>query len=249
MALLKEQSFSTQELPVNLPNQVLSVCCGKKKDSSLTSGDSSSLSVASGTYSVSANSHLVAFNSAEVSSRCTVGTGHKRKSIYAVQAYPSSIDLSSSVPSATSSASSNPPLVSGQAFFISDSMPVSYFEYFRPLFEGLGYSFPAFTLPLWVILAVAYLQAFTYCLVHKFFPFTPFVTPAEALKSGVTHYCSSQKAMDTFSYSPTRPNDLKQILEYYRGQGFNRTDKMGMISLVPLAFFFMLPMYVLIIVL
>lgn len=145
--------------------------------------------------------------------------------------------------------SSPPPCVSGQAFFISDSAPVSHFEYFRPLFEGLGYSFPPLTLPLWVILLVAYLQEFIYCLVHRFFPFTPFVTPAEAYKSGVTHYCSCRKAMGAFDYSPTRPNDLKQVVEYYKAQGCTKTHKTGLVSLLPLALFFILPVFILLIVL
>lgn len=116
------------------------------------------------------------------------------------------------------------PSVSGQAFFINDAKPVSHYDYFQPLFEGLGYSFPAITLPLWVILIVAYFQAGIYCLVHKFFSFSPFVTPAEAYKSGVTHYFSCRKAMVAFGYSPTRPNDLKQMVEYYRARGC--TNKM-----------------------
>ncbi|KAG0711677.1 Short-chain dehydrogenase/reductase family 42E member 1 [Chionoecetes opilio] len=140
------------------------------------------------------------------------------------------------------------PLVCGEAFFISDSAPVSYYEYFRPLFEGLGYSFPAFTLPLGVILAVAYLQAFTYCLVYKYLPFTPLVTPAEAYKSGVSHYCSNRKAARAFHYAPTRPNDLSQVVEYYRRQGCTKGHRTGLVSLLPLALFFILPVFVLLIV-
>ncbi|MPC43711.1 Short-chain dehydrogenase/reductase family 42E member 1 [Portunus trituberculatus] len=208
MALLQEQSFTTQSIPANLPHS-------ERQDPSQTD-----------------ITPVLTHSLVTSSSSCV------EKSLSRI---PSSV---------TSSVSpSSPPLVSGQAFFISDSAPVSHFEYFRPLFEGLGYSFPALTLPLWVILLVAYLQEFMYCLVHKFLPFTPFVTPAEAYKSGVTHYCSCKKAMGAFDYSPTRPNDLKQVVEYYRAQGCTKTHKTGLVSLLPLALFFILHVFLLLIVL
>ncbi|XP_063845832.1 short-chain dehydrogenase/reductase family 42E member 1-like isoform X2 [Scylla paramamosain] len=218
MALLREQSFSTQDFPATLPSPCKIVSCER-----LDSTDfSSSLSDGS----------------------CSVTSSDTSGSLI-----PASLSRISSSSVTSSLSPGSYPLVSGQAFFISDSAPVSHFEYFRPLFEGLGYSFPAVTLPLCVILLVAYLQEFVYCLVHRFLPFTPFVTPAEAYKSGVTHYCSCRKATRAFDYFPTRPNDLKQVVEYYRAQGCTKTHKTGIVSLLPLALFFILPVFILLIVL
>ena len=226
MALLNTQ-------PQHRPNTNKIMCSGRRQDSSYTS-DLTSPSVVTCT-SLSTNS--------ETSGLCIVNrSASTGKS--ALSSTPSHLSVTSS-----SSSSFPPSLVGGQAFFISDSAPVSYFDYFTPLSEGLGYFLPAFTLPLWVILVVAYLQAFTYCLVHKFFPFTPLVTPAEAYKSAVTHYCTTEKAMKAFDYSPTRPNDLSQVVEYYRAQGSSRTHKMGLVSYLSLALIFFLPVFIIFIVL
>lgn len=145
-------------------------------------------------------------------------------------------DKEDSVPSSGNSPAASPS-VSGQAFFISDGEPISHFEYFQPLFEGLGYSFPPFALPLWIALAFAHIQSFIYCMTHKFFPHNPLVTPAEAYKSGVTHYCSCQKAVDAFGYSPTRPNDLRQVEEYYQERGC--ASKKDAFSLLPVLLCFL----------
>ncbi|XP_063600059.1 short-chain dehydrogenase/reductase family 42E member 1-like [Penaeus indicus] len=117
--------------------------------------------------------------------------------------------------------------VSGHAFFINDGRPVNHFEYFRPWFDGLGHAFPALSLPFAVILAFAYLQEFVYRLVYWMFPFTPFVTPAEAYKSGIAHYFSCRKAEVMFGYRPTRPNDQTQAVEYYVRKGYFRSSSKG----------------------
>ncbi|KAK4302332.1 hypothetical protein Pmani_025569 [Petrolisthes manimaculis] len=116
---------------------------------------------------------------------------------------------------------SGPFLVSGEAFFINDAAPVNHFEYFRPWFQGLGYSFPSHALPLWIILLFAHLQHAVYKLVYRFFPFCPLFTPAETYKSGVRHYFSCRKAQECFGYAPTRPNDHTEIVKYLIDKGYN----------------------------
>lgn len=121
--------------------------------------------------------------------------------------------------------------VAGHAFFISEGRPVNHFEYFRPWFDGLGHAFPVLNLPFAFILAFAYLQEFVYRLVYWLFPFTPFVTPAEAYKSGIAHYFSCRKAELMFGYRPTRPNDQTQAVEYYVRKGYVRSSPKGMSTL------------------
>ncbi|XP_050709430.1 short-chain dehydrogenase/reductase family 42E member 1-like isoform X2 [Eriocheir sinensis] len=259
-ALLKEQSLSTQDFPAIPSTSGKILSCEKEEGPIPSSGDSSPSSLSKSdrvaSSSSGASEPTVASRLEDVSA-CTVGSN-------SLSVLPSRVSSpSSSTPTVaskskapvacteTSNPSSGPtrvaskPSVSGQAFFINDAAPVSYFDYFQPLFEGLGYSFPAVTLPLYLILVAAYIQAVIYCLVHKFFPFSPFVTPSEAYKS-VTHYCSSRKAMEAFDYSPTRPNDLKQMVEYYRARGC--TNKMRFVSLMPVALCFLLPLLVFVVV-
>lgn len=122
-------------------------------------------------------------------------------------------------------ATNSPSPVSGNAFFICDGKPVNNFEFYRPWFEGLGYTYPLFNIPLWMIMTLAKLQEFIYFWVYKFFPFSPFVTPTEANKGGVTHYFSYRKAQTSFGYSPTRPNDQTYHVKYMKEKGFSNTNK------------------------
>nr|KAG5709511.1 hypothetical protein BaRGS_023193 [Batillaria attramentaria] len=38
-------------------------------------------------------------------------------------------------------------VAAGQSYFLSDSKPINNFEFFRPLIEGLGYTYPKINLP------------------------------------------------------------------------------------------------------
>ena len=58
---------------------------------------------------------------------------------------------------------------------------------------------------------VIYVSSLQWCGVE----FTPILTPAELLKTVVTHYLSTEKARAHFNYSPTRPNDLSDIIRGY----------------------------------
>ena len=102
----------------------------------------------------------------------------------------------------------NPNRVGGQAFFISDGAPINNFEFFRPLIEGLGYKFPTLNLPLWIMWIFSYLS--------MMLPFIPLLTPAEVYKTGVTHYFSNSKAEKILGYEPTKPNDLTEVVQYYK---------------------------------
>ncbi|MCL4154044.1 UNVERIFIED_CONTAM: hypothetical protein GTU68_045094 [Idotea baltica] len=113
---------------------------------------------------------------------------------------------------------------SGNAFFISDEAPVNNFEFFRPLIEGLGYSYPTIDIPFPFIMMFARLQDLVYKHIHNYFPFTPFVTPAEAFKTSRTHYFHCQKARKSFQYNPTRPNDVSQILNFFLDSKINKMN-------------------------
>lgn len=46
-------------------------------------------------------------------------------------------------------------VVAGNPYFINDQAPINNFEFFRPIFEGLGYSYPIVNLPVNVMYYVA----------------------------------------------------------------------------------------------
>ena len=92
----------------------------------------------------------------------------------------------------------------GQAYFISDDRPVNQTEFLRPLLTALGVRTPRIWLPVWLMLAVAYvIQIF--CMISwrltGYLP-PPLLLPAEVLKVGVTHYFSIAKARRELGYKP-----------------------------------------------
>jgi len=114
---------------------------------------------------------------------------------------------------------SHPDSLGGHAYFISDGVPINNFEFFRPLMQGLGYTYPNIVLPMWLIWLMVYLIQFTHSLCSKIHPsltFTPMLTPAEVYKTGVTHYFSCQKARMHFGYYPENPNDISDAIQYFK---------------------------------
>ena len=108
------------------------------------------------------------------------------------------------------------PSIAGEAFFLSDGRPINNLEYFRPLIEHFDRPFPRIRLPMWLMYVLVYFVHFLYSLVYRFFDFTPFLTPAELYKTGVTHHFSIDKARKYFDYNPTRPNDLSGVIAHLR---------------------------------
>uniref|UniRef100_A0A673XYV3 Short chain dehydrogenase/reductase family 42E, member 1 n=1 Tax=Salmo trutta TaxID=8032 RepID=A0A673XYV3_SALTR len=61
-------------------------------------------------------------------------------------------------------------------------------QFYRPLVEGLGYSFPKLRLPLSLIYFVAFLTEMIHHLIGPIYNFQPLLTRTEVYKTGVTHY-------------------------------------------------------------
>uniref|UniRef100_A0A671N378 Short chain dehydrogenase/reductase family 42E, member 1 n=1 Tax=Sinocyclocheilus anshuiensis TaxID=1608454 RepID=A0A671N378_9TELE len=71
-----------------------------------------------------------------------------------------------------------------QPYFISDGRPVNNFEFFRPLVEGLGYSFPTLRLPISLIYLFAFLTEMVHHIVGRIYNFQPLLTRTEVYKTG-----------------------------------------------------------------
>ncbi|GFR84328.1 short-chain dehydrogenase/reductase family 42E member 1-like [Elysia marginata] len=110
-------------------------------------------------------------------------------------------------------------VAAGKAYFISDNKPVNNFEFFRPLFEGLGYGYPKVNLPLLPVFYFAWLTELVHGLVSPVHNFQPILTRTEVYKTGVTHYFSTEAARNDLGYNPTVQNDLSGVVTFYKKLG------------------------------
>lgn len=117
----------------------------------------------------------------------------------------------------------------GQAYFISDGRPVNNFEFFRPLVEGLGYSFPKLRLPISLIYYVALLTEIIHSVVGPFYNFQPLLTCTEVYKTGVTHYFSMDKARSELGYKPQK-YDLDEVVQWFKSRGHGRKAQKSVLS-------------------
>lgn len=104
------------------------------------------------------------------------------------------------------------PGIGGQPFFLSDGQPINNLKYFEPIMKHYGLPFPTLRLPMWLMYVLVYFVYFLYSLIYRFVDFTPFLTPTELYKTGVTHHFSVEKARKELDYHPSRPNDLSDIV-------------------------------------
>nr|KAI8765854.1 short-chain dehydrogenase/reductase family 42E member 1-like [Biomphalaria glabrata] len=110
-------------------------------------------------------------------------------------------------------------IAAGKAYFISDNSPVNNFEFFRPLFEGLGYSYPKVKVPMTIVFYFAWLTEILHAVISPVYNFQPMLTRTEVYKTGTTHYFSIQRATQELGYVPTIQNDLTGVVAYYRKLG------------------------------
>ncbi|XP_023562583.1 short-chain dehydrogenase/reductase family 42E member 1 isoform X2 [Octodon degus] len=117
-------------------------------------------------------------------------------------------------------------VASGQPYFISDGKPVNNFEFFRPLVEGLGYTFPSTRLPLALIYCFAFLTEMSHFMLGRLYNFQPFLTRTEVYKTGVTHYFSLEKAKKELGYE-AQPFDLQEVVDWFKAHGHGRSPGNG----------------------
>lgn len=109
-----------------------------------------------------------------------------------------------------------PNVLGGEAYFISDGVPINSFEYFRPVIEGMGHTVvKKNNIPMFLVWFGAYLTVFLHWLLHRVWDFQPLLAPAEIYKTASTHYFSNNKARRDFGYEPKNPNDLSEVCNYY----------------------------------
>lgn len=115
--------------------------------------------------------------------------------------------------------------VPGQAYFISDGNPINNFEFFRPLFEGLGYPYPRLRIPITLVYFFAFLTELVHNFVARYiYNFQPLLTRAEVYKTGVTHYFNISRARQDFGYNP-EPKTLDGVVQWFKDRGHGALTK------------------------
>ena len=114
----------------------------------------------------------------------------------------------------------------GQAYFISDGedLAINNFDFFKPLVEGLGYSFPRLRLPFWFIYFIAFLTEILHRWVAPFSPFEPLLTKAECFKAGINHWFVLDKARKDLGYHPKK-YDIGEVVKRFKDEGRGRNER------------------------
>ncbi len=89
----------------------------------------------------------------------------------------------------------------GKAYFIVDDEPQNYFEFFRPLIEGMGYKFPKFWIPMWVLMPI--MRLWQQMHFRRGWP-PPIMSPIELEKVCITHFSNIRDAERDLGYQPVK---------------------------------------------
>ncbi|XP_033117984.1 short-chain dehydrogenase/reductase family 42E member 1-like [Anneissia japonica] len=111
----------------------------------------------------------------------------------------------------------------GEVYFITDGDPVNNWEFFRPLIEGLGYTFPRINLPFVLVFLIVLVLEWVHFLIKPVYHFQPFLTRTELYQISVAHYFNIDKACNHLGYKPMK-RDIKDIVQYYVRHGHRRKE-------------------------
>jgi 3beta-hydroxy-delta5-steroid dehydrogenase/steroid delta-isomerase len=114
----------------------------------------------------------------------------------------------------------------GQAYFVTDGRPVNYFDFFRPVVEGLGFRHPERTIPAGLVHAAMTVWEFLHFALGRLGVPRPPLLALEVRKIAVSHYNSIDKARRDFGFSPkvSMEEALARCLEHCRGLVSHREE-------------------------
>lgn len=87
----------------------------------------------------------------------------------------------------------------GRGYFISDNFPQNYFEFFRPLIEGMGYKFPKFWIPMFALMPILIVWQWLH---FKLGVMEPKLRPKELDKVCITHISDIKEPERDLDYLP-----------------------------------------------
>ncbi len=107
----------------------------------------------------------------------------------------------------------------GKAYFICDNEPRNSFDFFRPLIEGLGYTFPNRKIPVGLLMPVMRVWQFLH---FRLGISPPLMTPHELFKVSVTHYAGIESARKDLGYEPVKKaaETIAECVEYCMEKGY-----------------------------
>lgn len=109
----------------------------------------------------------------------------------------------------------------GEAYIITDPKPHNQFVWMSEFVEGLGYSMPKITIPVFVVLTIAFLCEYIHKLLQPLTEVTLFLSRTELYQVCVTHHYKPDKARKQLGFVAVERN-LQDIIEYYRVRGHQR---------------------------
>ncbi|CAF1055357.1 unnamed protein product [Rotaria sp. Silwood1] len=119
------------------------------------------------------------------------------------------------------------PKYSGEVYFISDDQPINNFQFLSQLTKGLGYNNCFnFYIPTLIMFYIAYIIEIIHYISAKYiYNFDPFLTRAEVLKVGVTHYANITKAKNLLGYHvKVNPDEaMKKSIQWFNEHGYKKT--------------------------
>jgi len=118
------------------------------------------------------------------------------------------------------------PKYSGEVYFISDDQPVNNFQFLSQLTKGLGYNYCfAFYIPTFIMFYLGYtIEIIHYLFAKYIYNFSPFLTRAEVLKVGVTHYANITKAKKFLGYHvKVNPDEaMQRCIKWFDEHGYKK---------------------------
>ncbi|CAH9072435.1 unnamed protein product [Cuscuta europaea] len=105
----------------------------------------------------------------------------------------------------------------GQAYFITNSEPIKFWEFVSLILEGLGYKRPSINIPAYVMMPIAHVVEWTYKLLGPFGMKVPQLTPSRIRILTCSRTFSCLKANDLLGYSPivSLQEGLRRTIDSY----------------------------------
>jgi nucleoside-diphosphate-sugar epimerase len=115
---------------------------------------------------------------------------------------------------------------SGEVYFISDDQPVNNFQFLSQLTKGLGYDYCfAFYISTSIMFYLGYaIEILHHLIARRIYNFAPFLTRAEVLKVGVTHYANITKAKKLLGYQvKVSPEEaMRRCIKWFDEHGYRK---------------------------
>nr|GMD71436.1 3beta-hydroxysteroid-dehydrogenase/ decarboxylase-like isoform X1 [Ipomoea batatas] len=105
----------------------------------------------------------------------------------------------------------------GQAYFITNTEPIKFWEFVSLILEGLGYERPSIKIPACVMMPIAHLVELTYKLLGPYGMKVPQLTPSRIRLLSRSRTFSCSKANDRLGYTPIVPlqEGLRRTIDSY----------------------------------